>query len=244
MSELTIPRHIAVIMDGNGRWAKNRHLPRSMGHRAGAKAVRNLVENCARLGVQVLTLFAFSSENWHRPAKEVDGLMKLFFDSLDKELPTLQKNQIRLRIIGDKSKLSETLRQRIIDVEQQTAQNQHMTLVLAVSYGGRWDICQAVKTIAEKVQANELNIDDINEQLLAETILLSDLPEPDLLIRTSGEQRISNFMIWQLAYSEFYFTEKLWPEFDKQQLQLAIEHYNKRERRFGLTSEQLQGDKN
>lgn len=234
-----LPKHIAVIMDGNGRWAKQRHLPRKMGHRAGAKAVRELVENCARLGIEVLTLFAFSSENWQRPSDEVNTLMELFFTSLEKELPLLQNNHIRLRIIGDRERLSLELQQRIAAVEQATENNERMNLVLAVSYGGRWDITQAVKKIAQKVVVDGIKPDDITEALIAQQICLADLPEPDLLIRTSGEQRVSNFLIWQLAYSELYFTEKNWPDFDKAEFDIALKKFAQRERRFGLTSEQL-----
>lgn len=239
MNNPLVPRHIAVIMDGNGRWAAKRFLPRKMGHRAGAKAVRELVENCARKGVEVLTLFAFSSENWNRPQDEVDALMELFFTSLEKELPLLQKNEIRLRVIGDRQRLSEELRGRIENVERATESSTRMNLVLAVSYGGRWDIANAAKRIAFKVQQGEISADEIDETVVARHMCLAELPELDLLIRTSGEQRVSNFLIWQAAYAELYFTKKYWPDFDAKELELALKQFADRERRFGLTGEQL-----
>lgn len=236
MTDTLLPRHIAVVMDGNGRWAKKRHMPRKMGHRAGAKAVRKLIENCAEKGIEVLTLYAFSSENWNRPKDEVDTLMALFLENLEKELPTLQKNNIRLRVIGDRSLLQPELQQRIEDVEVKTANNTHMNLVLAVSYGGKWDITQAVNQLLKAKSAEQ---EFITSEQIAQYLSLADLPDPDLFIRTSGEQRISNFLIWQMAYSELYFTDKLWPDFDTSDLALALQHYEQRERRFGLTSEQL-----
>lgn len=238
-----LPRHIAVVMDGNGRWAKARHLPRKMGHHAGGKAVKALVEQCARRGIEVLTLFAFSSENWQRPADEVAGLMQLFFDSLEKELPSLIEQQIRLRIIGDRSLLAPELQQRIREAEAKTVAYTKMNLVLAVSYGGRWDIVQAAQALTAAVSRGELKPEEITETKLAEHLALSDLPEPDLFIRTSGEQRISNFLIWQLAYTELYFAEKNWPDFNEQELERALEYYAQRERRFGLTAEQIKDEK-
>lgn len=239
----TLPRHIAIVMDGNGRWAKARHLPRKMGHHAGGKAVRALVEQCARRGIEVLTLFAFSSENWQRPAEEVAGLMQLFFESLEKELPSLIEQQIRLRIIGDRSLLSAELQQRIREAETKTASYSKMNLVLAVSYGGRWDIIQATKALASAVASGELTLAEVTEAKLAQHLSLSDLPDPDLFIRTSGEQRISNFLIWQMAYSELYFTEKNWPDFNEKELERALEYYAQRERRFGLTAEQIKEER-
>ncbi len=239
MDNTLIPRHIAVIMDGNGRWAKKRLIPRKMGHHAGAKAVRKLIEVCAQKGIEVLTLFAFSSENWHRPVDEVNALMELFLSNLEKEFSTLQDNNICLRVIGNRLALSDTLQQRISDVEQKTQHNARMTLVLAVSYGGRWDIVNAAKSIAERVKQGELDVADIDEVSFAQHLSLADLPEPDLFIRTSGEQRLSNFLMWQLAYTELYFTEKYWPDFDVHEFELALQQFAKRERRFGLTSEQL-----
>ncbi len=231
--------HVVIIMDGNGRWAKQRLLPRKMGHRAGAKAVRPIIEHCIKRNVKVLTLFAFSSENWQRPIDEVETLMELFLENLQKELPTLQNNNIRLRIIGERQHLNSHLQTKIAEVETVTENNTALTLVLAVSYGGRWDICQAVQKLAKAVQENKLLPDAITEDLITQNLSLADLPEPDLLIRTSGEQRISNFLLWQLAYTEFYFTETLWPDFDEDAFDVALNAYQQRVRRFGLTAEQL-----
>lgn len=227
------PAHIAIIMDGNNRWAKKKHLPSIAGHTAGASAVRRTVEMAARSGVEVLTLFAFSSENWKRPKLEVDGLMKLFMRSLKKELKRMNEHKIRLRVMGDISAFSDSLQKQIQNVEDATKDNDKMTLVIAANYGGRWDIAQAAKKIAEQVSLGELSLDDINESSLGEHMQLVDLPAPDLLIRTSGEERISNFLLWQAAYSEFVFLPVLWPDFDQPHFDEAIETYRNRQRRYG-----------
>lgn len=227
------PAHIAIIMDGNNRWAKKKHLPSIAGHTAGASAVRRVVEAAARSGIKVLTLFAFSSENWKRPKLEVDGLMALFMRSLKKELKRLNAHKIRLRVIGDLSGFSDGLQQQIKNVEDSTKDNDQMTLVIAANYGGRWDIAQATKAIAERVALGELSPESIDEELLGEHMQLADLPAPDLLIRTSGEERISNFLLWQTAYSEFVFLPVLWPDFDQQHFDEAIQTYQNRQRRYG-----------
>ncbi len=234
-----VPRHIAIIMDGNGRWAKKRGLPRFLGHRAGVEAVRNVVRACINRGISVLTLFAFSSENWQRPAKEVGLLMELFVATLDKEVKRLHKNNVRLRIIGDRSAFGEGLQQRIREAEALTKGNTGMTLVIAANYGGRWDVAQAAQQLAEKVREGLLQPSDITPELLNRHVALADLPEPDLLIRSSGEQRISNFLIWQLAYTELYFTETLWPDFDDKAVDEALHSFANRQRRFGQTAEQI-----
>ncbi|QRV24818.1 isoprenyl transferase [Marinomonas foliarum] len=230
---VVVPHHIAIIMDGNNRWAKKKHLPSIAGHTAGASAVRRVVEASARSGVKVLTLFAFSSENWKRPKMEVDGLMKLFMRSLKKELKRLNEHKIRLRVIGDLSGFSKGLREQIESTEDATKDNNQMTLVIAANYGGRWDIAEAAKKVAERVAAGELLAEEVNESSLAEHMQLADLPSPDLLIRTSGEERISNFMLWQTAYSEFVFLPVLWPDFDQQHFDEAIQTYQNRQRRYG-----------
>jgi undecaprenyl diphosphate synthase len=233
------PRHISIIMDGNGRWAKKRLMPRIYGHRQGVKTVRNIVEYCVEANIEVLSLFAFSSENWRRPQSEVSMLMELFMATLQREVNKLDKNNIRLRIIGDKSAFSEKLQQQIVRAEQQTADNTGLTLVIAANYGGHWDITQAVQTIVAKMQAGELSQQLISEELIEQYLSTAGLPEPDLFIRTGGEQRISNFLLWQLAYTELYFTSLLWPDFDKQAMQDAIDSFRRRERRFGHTGEQI-----
>tara|TARA_R110000868_G_scaffold84822_6_gene238982 strand:- start:59027 stop:59770 length:744 start_codon:yes stop_codon:yes gene_type:complete len=235
-----LPQHIAIVMDGNGRWAKKRLLPRKAGHRAGAKTVRHLIELCAqKKSIKALTLFAFSSENWQRPDEEVETLMALFMENLQKELPTLKKNHIRLSVIGERKRFSESLLQQIHTVEQETVENTGLRLNLAVSYGGRWDIVQAVKQVAEQVKAGSLAIENIDESLFSKHLTLADLPEPDLFIRSSGEQRISNFLLWQMAYAELYFTDVLWPDFNDAEFDKALAYFAKRERRFGKTSEQI-----
>ena len=233
------PKHIAIIMDGNGRWAQKRFMPRIMGHYEGVRTVRKVVEFCAKSNVQVLSLFAFSSENWRRPAEEVDLLMELFMATLQKEVDTLDDNNIRLKIIGDKSAFTEKLQDRIIAAEQQTINNTGLTLVIAANYGGRWDITQAVRRIYAEIQAGELNASEISEQMINDHLVTADLPEPDLFIRTGGEERISNFLLWQLAYTEFYFTDALWPDFDQELLAEAINSFKNRQRRFGKTGEQM-----
>jgi undecaprenyl diphosphate synthase len=234
-----LPRHIAVIMDGNGRWAERQRKARLTGHRAGVRVARRCVESCAEAGVETLTLFAFSSENWRRPAEEVNGLMRLFVEVLQREVAALDENAIRLRFIGDRDHLPEILQKRMADAEVQTAGNQRMNLLLAIGYGGRWDITQAARRIAEKVARGELAAKDIDDALFARHLSLSGMTAPDLLIRTGGESRISNFLLWDLAYSEIFFTDTLWPDFDRNDLDLALEFFAGRERRFGRTAEQV-----
>ena len=238
-SESNVPRHIAIIMDGNGRWAQKRFMPRAVGHQAGVKAVRKIVEYCATHNVEVLTLFAFSSENWRRPEAEVSLLMSLFMATLQREINKLDRNSIRLRIIGDRSAFSDKLQQKMAEGEAQTQNNKALTLVVAANYGGHWDICQAFLQIQEKMAVGELKKEDINEQLINQYLSTADLPEPDLFIRTGGEQRVSNFMLWQLAYTELYFTTTLWPDFDQNSLEDAIKSFRSRQRRFGHTGEQV-----
>ncbi|HEA26180.1 MAG TPA: isoprenyl transferase [Ectothiorhodospiraceae bacterium] len=236
-----IPRHVAIIMDGNGRWARKRHLPRVAGHRVGLEAVRKTITACVEQGVEVLTLFAFSSENWRRPKEEVGLLMKLFMTALDKEVKKLHQNGVRLRVIGELSAFSPELQQRISESESLTAENTTLTLIIAANYGGRWDIAQAARILAAQVERGEITSADINEERLRLQLCISDLPEPDLFIRTGGEQRISNFLLWQLAYTEFYFTDLLWPSFDAKALEQALESFSGRQRRFGRTGEQVEG---
>lgn len=233
MDSDTIPQHIAIIMDGNNRWAKKRFLPSIAGHTAGASAVRRTVEMAVKAGVQALTLFAFSSENWKRPQTEVDSLMGLFMRSLKKESKRLNKNNVRLRIIGDRSGFSDNLQQQMKDTEALTAQNSGMVLVIAANYGGRWDIAQAAKKVALDVAKGLISAEDVSEDTLSQYIQLADLPAPDLLIRTSGEERISNFLLWQAAYSEFVFLSVLWPDFDQFHFDEALQIYQTRQRRYG-----------
>ncbi|MFO7604309.1 MAG: isoprenyl transferase [Gammaproteobacteria bacterium] len=239
-----LPRHIAIIMDGNGRWAQSRNLPRVSGHRAGVEAVRGVVRACGELGIEVLTLFAFSSENWRRPQKEVGLLMDLFVTALQSEIKKLHKNDVRFRLIGDRSAFKPKLQKLIADAEALTADNRGLTLVIAANYGGRWDVAEAAKQLARQVEQGELAAEDITPEHVHHAISMHDLPEPDLFIRTGGEQRISNFLIWQLAYSELYFTETLWPDFNKAVLQDALNSFACRQRRFGLTGEQVEKVKN
>jgi undecaprenyl diphosphate synthase len=234
-----VPRHIAVIMDGNGRWAAARALPRPAGHRMGVRAVKQIVENCAHRGVQVLTLFAFSSENWKRPKEEVSMLMSRFLQALDDEVADLHKNGIRLLFAGNLQQLSPALRERMQAASVLTTGNSRMTLVIAIAYGGRWDITSAARRLAERCVAGELRADAIDETQLGEHLALAGLPDPDLLIRTGGEQRISNFLLWNLAYTELYFCDALWPDFNERELEAAIEHFGRRQRRFGLVPEQV-----
>ena len=235
MTEQTrdIPRHVAIIMDGNGRWAARYGEPRHHGHRAGAESVRAAVETCARAGVESLTLFAFSSENWQRPAAEVKMLMELFMRVLERETDKLHENNIRLTIIGDRSRLSNRLQERCDAAESLTGQNTGMQLNIAASYGGRWDIAMAARRLASAVAAGERTVESIDEEALGSEVCLHELPEPDLFVRTGGEQRISNFLLWQLAYTELYFTPVLWPDFDAEQMTLALEWFATRHRRFG-----------
>ncbi len=234
-----VPRHIAIVMDGNGRWAKARHRPRSFGHNAGRKAVREVIEACLREGVQALTLFAFSSENWQRPQDEVGALMGLFVRALDKEVEELHGHGVRLRFIGELSAFDEPLRQRMQAAMTHTAGNARLQVNIAVSYGGRWDIVQASRRAAAAVASGELRVEDIDETRLGQWMSLADLPPLDLFIRTGGECRISNFLLWQVAYAELYFTDTLWPDFDQACLRQAIEDYARRERRYGRTGEQV-----
>ena len=235
-----LPKHLAIIMDGNGRWAKKQGLLRTIGHENGAKAVRETVETCARLGIKNLTLFAFSTENWNRPKLEVDTLMKLLSKALKKELKTLTKNDIRLNTIGNIESLPKSIVKSLTEVTESTKENQRMTLTLALNYGSKEEITRATKLIANKVKDNIILIDDIDESVINNHLYTHNLPDVDLVIRTSGEQRISNFLLWQIAYAEFYFTETLWPDFTADDLMQAIQSFQNRERRFGKTSEQLQ----
>jgi undecaprenyl diphosphate synthase len=231
-----VPRHIAIIMDGNGRWARNRHLPRVAGHRKGADAVRATVRGCAERGVEYLTLFAFSSENWRRPAEEVSFLMDLFVTALEQEVAKLHENGIRFRVIGELSRFETRIQTLIREAEALTAGNTRLTLTVAANYGGRWDLMQAVqRMLADRPEL----AGGFSEEDLGRYLAMSYAPEPDLFIRTGGEQRISNFLLWQLAYTELYFTPTLWPDFDAAALERAIQSYRSRERRFGRTSEQL-----
>ncbi len=234
-----IPGHIAIVMDGNGRWAKKRKRPRSMGHQAGLKALRATIEQCGHLGVATLTVFAFSSENWNRPAGEISRLMELFLKALDKEVAELHENSICLRFIGDITAFKPAIRTKMLAAEKLTADNKRLLVNIAVNYGGRWDITQAAAKLAEAVSAGKLSADQVDESRLASFLALADSPDPDLFIRTGGEMRISNFLLWQAAYTEFYFTDVLWPDFDGTELERAVTAFQSRERRFGQTSEQL-----
>jgi undecaprenyl diphosphate synthase len=234
-----LPKHLAIIMDGNGRWAKQKGLIRALGHENGTKSVRTTVETCAKIGIENLTLYAFSTENWNRPKLEVDTLMKLLINSLKKELPTLDKNKIRLNCIGNIDLLPAKAQKELALVIEKTKNNTRMNLTLALSYGSREELLTAIKEISNKVKNNIISIDSIDESIINEHLYTRNLPNVDLLIRTSGEHRISNFLLWQIAYAELYFTTVLWPDFNEQDLYLALESYQKRERRFGKTSEQI-----
>ena len=234
-----LPRHLAVIMDGNGRWAQQRLRPRIIGHRAGARAVNVCIDFCLERGIRALTLFAFSSENWGRPQEEVGALMKLFMGALDREVEELHRRGVRVRFIGERERFSPVIRERMQAAEAQTGANTKLDLVIAASYGGRQDIAQAARTLATEVAAGTLRAEDIDEAAVAARMSLADLPAPDLFIRTGGDHRISNFLLWQLAYTELWFTDLLWPELDHATLQLALDDYAGRERRFGLTSAQV-----
>ena len=234
-----LPRHLAVIMDGNGRWAQQRLRPRIIGHRAGARAVNVCIDFCLERGIRALTLFAFSSENWGRPQEEVGALMKLFMGALDREVEELHRRGVRVRFIGERERFSASIRERMQSAEAQTASNTRLDLVIAASYGGRQDIAQAARALAAEVAAGTLRAEDIDEAAVAARMSLADLPAPDLFIRTGGDHRISNFLLWQLAYTELWFTDLLRPELDQATLQLALDDYAGRERRFGLTSAQV-----
>lgn len=232
-----IPQHIAIIMDGNGRWAKSKGLPRFLGHERGLASVRKVVKRCRERGVQALTLFAFSTENWRRPAEEVSKLMDIFGWALVREVAKLHENNVQLRVIGELHRFSADIQQKIVEAQAKTAQNDGLVLTIAANYGGRWDMIQAVKAWSK---ANpDCSVMSLDESALTPYLCLSDVPEPDLLIRTGGEQRISNFMLWQLAYAEFYFTDVLWPNFDADQLDVAIADFARRQRRFGMTGDQI-----
>ncbi|MEM7207114.1 MAG: polyprenyl diphosphate synthase [Pseudomonadota bacterium] len=234
-----LPQHIAIIMDGNGRWAKQRNKPRTFGHQAGLKATRKTVENCVEFGIGSLTLFAFSSENWRRPETEVGMLMDLFFRALKNEVNDLDANGVRISFVGDTSAFSDKLQQQMRAAEEQTDSNSQLNLNIAVNYGGRWDLVNGVRSVAQRVADGALDPESITEDVVSGALELSHLPEPDLMIRTSGEQRLSNYLLWQMAYTELYFTDVLWPDFDKNALLAALDWFAGCERRYGKTGEQL-----
>jgi undecaprenyl diphosphate synthase len=240
MSHSRIPRHIAIIMDGNGRWAKKKLLPRYAGHKAGVETVRRVLNLCVQQGVEVLTLFAFSSENWRRPKKEVSLLMDLFMTALQREVNKLHENNVCLRIIGAREAFSDKLQELIEDAEKLTEHNEGLTLIIAANYGGHWDIVEAAKSLAKKVEQGILKSQEIDESLFTDQLCLANLPKPDLFIRTGGEKRVSNFLLWQLAYTEMYFTDTLWPDFDKTTFMDALNSFTASQRRFGRTGEQLE----
>jgi len=233
------PRHIAIIMDGNGRWARQRGGPRAHGHQAGFRTTRDIVEVCGHLQIEALTLFAFSSENWKRPEKEVGFLLDLFLRALQSEVAKLHENRVSIQFIGERTAFSDKLQRSMADAEAKTRDNTGLKLAIAVNYGGRWDIVNATKAIAERVKAGELATDEIDQDLFSEHVSLSNLPEPDLFIRTGGEKRISNYLLWHLAYTELYFTDILWPDFSEEVLKEALNFYAGRQRRFGRTGEQV-----
>jgi len=235
-----LPRHVAIIMDGNGRWAKKRFMPRIMGHKAGVETVRTMVRHCAEKNIEVLTLFAFSSENWRRPEKEVRLLLELFVSALQREVKRLNDNNVILKVVGDRSAFPESLQKEIISAETITSTNTGLKLVIAANYGGRWDIVQAARALADEVAGGQLDASQIDEDALNRHLSLSGMPEPDLFIRTGGEERISNFLLWQLAYCEMYFTETLWPDFDGDAFDSALISFSQRQRRFGRTSDQVE----
>ena len=234
-----MPQHVAIIMDGNGRWAKKQGLARMFGHKQGVEVVHNITEAAAELGLRYMTLYTFSTENWNRPKEEVDALMTLLVDTIAKETPTLMKNNVRLLTIGDLDRLPEAAHKKFLDCIEQTAANTGLSLVIALSYSSRWEITNAVRKAVEAAQKGTIRPEDVNEELVSDLMTTKNMPDPDLLIRTSGELRISNFLLWQLAYSELYFTDCLWPEFTVEQFYKAIVDYQHRERRFGKTSEQV-----
>lgn len=236
---IVLPRHVAIIMDGNGRWAQQRHLPRHFGHRAGVEAVQAVVETSARLGIEILTLFAFSSENWARPVHEVGMLMDLFATTLKREVKRLCKHNVRLQVIGDRRALPEKLQRQVEQAEALTHGNDGLALLIAANYGGRWEITEAARQIVGQVERGELRREEMTPEVLERQMAFSQFPDPDLFIRTGGEQRISNFLLWQLAYTELYFTDTLWPDFDAEAFGQALESFSKRQRRFGLTGDQV-----
>ena len=237
--DASVPRHLAVIMDGNGRWAQRRRRPRMIGHRAGARAVNVCIDFCLRRGIGALTLFAFSSENWGRPEEEVGALMKLFLNALEREVDELHRRGVRVRFIGDRERFAPAIRERMEAAEALTAANRALDLSIAASYGGRQDIARAARALAAEVAAGRLRPEDIDEAAMAAHVALADLPPPDLFIRTGGDHRVTNFLLWQLAYTELWFTETLWPDLDETLLQRALDDFAQRERRFGLTGEQV-----
>jgi len=239
IDKTNLPKHLAIIMDGNGRWAKQQGFLRAFGHENGTKSVKETIKTCAKLGIEYLTLYAFSTENWNRPKLEVQALMKILINSLRKELVTLQENNIRLNAIGNLDRLPKSAQKELLDVIEKTKNNTHLTLTLALSYGSREELVNAVRLISDKVKNNIISLDSIDDSIINEHLYTQNLPDVDLLIRTSGEHRISNFLLWQIAYSELYFTDVLWPDFKEQNLYEAIISYQKRERRFGKTSEQI-----
>jgi len=239
IDKTNLPKHLAIIMDGNGRWAKQQGFLRAFGHENGTKSVKKTITTCAKLGIEYLTLYAFSTENWNRPRLEVEALMKILINSLKKELNTLQENNIKLNAIGNLEKLPKNAQKELLDVIDKTKNNTRLTLTLALSYGSREELVNAVRIISDKVKNNIISIDTIDDSIINEHLYTQNLPDVDLLIRTSGEHRISNFLLWQIAYAELYFTNVLWPDFKDQDLYEAIISYQKRERRFGKTSEQI-----
>ncbi|NBX44192.1 MAG: isoprenyl transferase [Gammaproteobacteria bacterium] len=238
---MALPRHIAIVMDGNGRWAEARGEPRTAGHRAGLEPVRATIKECSRLGIEALTIFAFSSENWRRPQAEVTTLMSLFMEALEREVAELHVNAVRVKVIGDRRQLGVRLQQRIAEAEALTAANTGLKLQVAVSYGGRWDILEATREVAKEVASGQLRAEDIDEARLSAALQLANLPDPDLFIRTGGNHRVSNFLLWNIAYAELYFSDILWPDFDAQALANALADFEQRERRFGMTGHQVSG---
>jgi undecaprenyl diphosphate synthase len=238
---MALPRHIAIVMDGNGRWAEARGEPRTAGHRAGLEPVRATIKECSRLGIEALTIFAFSSENWRRPQAEVTTLMSLFMEALEREVAELHVNAVRVKVIGDRRQLGVRLQQRIAEAEALTAANTGLKLQVAVSYGGRWDILEATREVAKEVASGQLRAEDIDEARWSATLQLANLPDPDLFIRTGGNHRVSNFLLWNIAYAELYFSDILWPDFDAQALANALADFEQRERRFGMTGHQVSG---
>ena len=234
-----LPRHVAIIMDGNGRWAKKQGLARMFGHKKGVETVHNITVAATKLGIEYLTLYTFSTENWNRPKEEVDALMTLLVDTIAKETPTLMNNNVRLQTIGDINRLPEGTKQKFLACIDETSRNTGLTMVIALSYSARWEIIEAVREAVRLTQAGQLRPEDVSEQMVSALMTTREMPDPDLLIRTSGEYRISNFLLWQLAYSELYFTDCLWPEFTDEEFYKAIVDYQKRERRVGKTSEQI-----
>lgn len=233
MEELTIPKHVAIILDGNGRWAKKRLMPRKYGHAQGAKTVEKICEEAWRMGIKYLTVYAFSTENWKRPEDEINAIMKLLRDYLKNCLEISKKNDMRVRVIGDRSGLKDDIVKAIEDLEENSKNNKGLNFQVALNYGGRDEITRAVRSIAQQVKEGTLKVEDIDQDKISSFLDTADIPDPDLMIRTSGEQRISNYLLWQLAYSEFYFTDVLWPDFTKEDLEKAVAFYNKRDRRFG-----------